>query len=417
MLVNMDQSTTLASSPLAVQRELETEYELLRKYPADKTVDEHLQRWKWFERRLRTFNIFTTGGELQPVLGLIQSFQQGFPLDSCCRAQTIATMLVEERPIKLDMEVEFWATLFHNKRVVCFPPTKGSKAADGATSAGMDEQDQQKQSPKEQQAPKQSQRCPCGCTHSPVQCWYFNSDCPRPAGWKPKKKVADRINKALRDDDELKKRIDQQIAAAKQPNNGLILGAPAPATSSGDHERGELEPCTPLSVHAHAPPAREKHPLFTSVIHTCGTNIHIANASMKHRILQSRPADPESFAQAGSIFRPQAIVSVWVKITTGKGKLRLDNVWYIPEFPWNLVCSQKLADAGIHYDSSQPGLLLRQDRNGKWNTFSTMTMNSFELWAIETLSSNSGNSSEGAADDLLGYPRSIACTVISYPSQ
>ena len=353
---------TVRPSNESMREELLTRYELLKSTPYGKDVQKYFDDWQSLkiddQSQLMAAKIFPQG-DYDPCRALILAMQPLYPT----RAEMQGEVLTKSgNNSSLLAEIEGWRNKLRFERLEKFPKGKAIKnataSASGATLQGVGKTSNTK-SPMEsnvQGATKEFPPCLFGLKHHWAECYYLNESYPRPDTWKPDKKVKAEINKRLKDT-KLKERIDKTVNRWKNKNKSNDADDSEPksfAAQEGEEEEDD-DPMSFASTYTGS--LNDKQHLRASVIYDTGSNVHVVNRHMEHRIVNRRSAEPgQGLIAGGHFYEAKEIVDavVYPAVEARKVVINLTDALFIPEFMTSVAASGNLMKKGLHFDTTDP---------------------------------------------------------------
>ncbi|KAI1008008.1 hypothetical protein K3495_g233 [Podosphaera aphanis] len=283
----------------SIKTDLKSEYELLKSTPYGKSVNEYFSRWQilGIKCQTREHSIFVTGEE-DPSIALHDALQPIHPVTAIFRANRVNDNINAGKPVKLVDEIRAWQTFLQSKGILKFPSKSASAKSAAFSSVSLDNVSLEKLERKSESEiscqsskPNQSNRpeCPCGKFHNISQCNYLKPNRQRPHWWKPNKEIKSKIERYCRNNPEFAKRVQDQVAKweSERKSKGKILENTAASTETSNYFEDENIGAAILSGSA------SSCSLYSSVILDSGTNVHVINDAVYHRIITSRKATPD----------------------------------------------------------------------------------------------------------------------------
>ena len=378
----------------SIKADLKIEYDLLKNTPYGKTVDEYLSRWQMLSMKCQVEEhcIFVTGEE-EPSLVLHEALQKIHPITAIFRINMVNDRVNEEKKVKLTDEINAWKTFLQSKGITRFP-AKGSDGSNnafssasfqGKTNGSLDRDSLQKMHINQQQNTENRPECLCGKRHNIAYCNYLNPKRPRPQWWKPNKQIKESIEKYCKNHPSFARKVRDEIQSWESSKGSKFINSSNPGTQNETSNSSDIENVGAMSLAG----SNSICSLFDSVILDSGTNIHIINRTMTHRIIDSREATSVDTVHCGDgILQATAVVKAEVHLKLGE-KLRiltLHDAIYIPNYMSNLVSLKRLNKVGIHHDSSVPLQLYRLVGKER-HPWADLTMSKSEHWILEKISS------------------------------
>ena len=382
----------------SIKADLKLEYELLKVTPHGRSINEYFSRWQILCMKCQTkeHSIFVTGEE-DPSLALHEALKPIHPVTAIFRANQVNDNINAGREVKLSDEIKAWQTFLQSRGIIKFSGnTSGSKNSSFISASfdgkSIDHTDILRSDTNTSENPyKRAGRpeCLCGKFHDIAYCNYLNPDRPRPNWWKPNKDVKAKIEKYCKNNPEFAREVYQEIEQWKNKHKSKEEKSKIVAIAENIKNDKNWDNIGAVSLAGSASSCS----LNNSVILDSGTNVHILNNAMKHRIVSSRGATDQDMVYSGdSVIQAVAVVraEVYVKLGERSKILTLHDALYIPDFMSNLVSLKRLNKVGLHHDSSNP-LQLYYFENDNRIPWAELSMSKSEHWIIEKLPSVIGS--------------------------
>jgi Reverse transcriptase (RNA-dependent DNA polymerase)/Pol polyprotein, beta-barrel domain len=199
--------------------------------------------------------------------------------------------------------------------------------------------------------------CLCGDKHGKRFQWEkceYISLTKRPAGWKGKPEIFEKINKAINswESDKIKWFVD------KFKYDGL-KDSKKDATKDGDSNKlGSFITYSSFT-------SSDDYKLYNSWTLDNASDIHVCNDVNRSGFRQTREATPDDELFAGKTSYPIeafGTVTVYVQTPNGRCEIELTNVALAPGFMTNLVSLQLLNCKGVHWSSEHPDKITRSGK-------------------------------------------------------
>ena len=187
--------------------------------------------------------------------------------------------------------------------------------------------------------------CICGMLHRYANCWYLHPELARP-GWQPSSDTQQRVETALQNPNTRRiinrhrARYDQQRQSA--PDAPQINQNHTNNAYNSDDEGA----FTAFSNHT----SSGHHPLQDSWVYDSGSDRHICNSSMHHRLFDYEPVRTNEFVLSGTAMPIQGYGKLRINATK-RGQhitILLLNVAYITDYPTNFISISIVEDKRVH---------------------------------------------------------------------
>ena len=322
-----------------------------------------------FDQMIKVNPIFSTG-ENEAVHNFISSLQPLHHTTAIFRKNKVNDITNEGKEVKLKDEIRAWTTLLQQEGIERFP--NSSKVVDitkNALSASFQGKVLGSKIKNQENRPK----CPCGLTHWPSQCYYLNPQRRRKPNWKMNRETAKKVKLFLQKNPKFSADVDEAIKrwedTTRLKNNvsGSAINSEVYQTEFQQIE-AESDDDKFAGTCLAAGSSSLKCSLYQAIVLDSGTNVHIINNALQNRIVSRRKATSEDKVIAGNVtLQPREVVNVELKLNyKGKEKsLTLTDAFSIPDFMANLVSLPRLNKIGLHYDTTDPGVLFKQKENNR----------------------------------------------------
>lgn len=279
----------------SLKADLKAEYELLKVTPYGKSVSENFSRWQILCGKCQTSNhsILITGEE-DPSLALHDALEPIYPVTAIFRTIKVNDDVNSGKEVKLLDEIKAWQTFLNSKAILKFPTktnTGKNAAFPSATLESRDvEQTDHKNSNKSSLKQFSNQRsrpeCLCENFHDIHQCNYLNPNWPRPSWWKPSKEIKEKIEKYCRNNSDFAWKVQYEIEKWESERKSKKKSSENTAASNkrADYSEDDHIGAAILSG------STSFCSLSSSVMLDSGTNVHVINDAIRHRIITSREA-------------------------------------------------------------------------------------------------------------------------------
>ncbi|POS82347.1 hypothetical protein EPUL_006225, partial [Erysiphe pulchra] len=387
----------------SIKADLKAEYELLKATPFGKNVNEYFSRWQilCIKCQTNTHSIFVTGEE-DPALALHEALQPIHPITAIFRTNKVNDDINAGKVIKLLDEIKAWQSFLDSKGILKFPSKAGvgkNAAFSTASLQGINvEYDDRPATfqalPKSSSNQSNRPECVCGKFHDIAYCNYLNPKKSRPSWWKPNKDIKAKIERYCRDHPDFARKVQDQLRNWEVEQSNKKKGF---KKFSGSMQSVAFTEEDNIGAAILAGSASSCS-LFNSVILDSGTNVHVVNDAMAHRILNSREATSADKVFSGDgVLQATAIVQAEVHVKLGERSkvLTLNEAFFIPGYMTNLVSLKRLNSVNIHHDSSNP-LQLYYFANNERRAWIDLTVSQSGHWVLEDLSKPIKNSSFAA---------------------
>ena len=359
-------ANTIRPSEESMRQSLLSRYELLKATPYGKEVQKYFDDWQCLkiddQGQLMAGKVFPQG-DYDPCRELIMTLKPIYPMKAEIQQQLLRAKGVN---VKLLDEIEEWREHLRFERTERFPKKSGKDATASATAAGFQgtfkastTKDEGTGGQTTSKSAEDLPDCLCGRKHHWAECFYLNDGYPRNPNWKPNKKVKEEVAKKLKDD-KLRTRVEKSIKRWKEANGKQREGDKqntfsAQELEASDKQEEELQPFSFASSYTAS--VETNFNLRNAVIYDTGSNVHVVNKYMEHRIISRKPAQQGQGLIAGGHFYPvKEIVHAEVFPAVGARKviINMPDALFIPEFMTSVVASEKLSKKGLHFDTTDP---------------------------------------------------------------
>lgn len=357
-------SINLKPSDESLRLKLLAQYQLLCHTPYGRQAQQYFDEWQSIKAddvgQPLGSKIFPQG-DSDAARDLTNALEPLFPIEASAHKRVNRKLTTS---VQLTDETEDWRNFCRiegiekfnkkiNTRVALVAAGESTlKGADKTTPAsGSNTPSNTPNSLKKEENPK----CLCGQLHYYSECNYLIPARPRPSGWVPNRELKASIQKKLKDDTNLKGKVERAIEYYnKSQNKASSHTNKSCATEEGDGDDAQAE----SFAYVFSVEPYKSGTLRRSVIYVTGSNIHVVNKYLNHRVTNRRPAQPGQGLQAGDHnYQVEEIVDVKIYPQYPGPKMviiTLTGALFIPEFQTNVVSSTLLTQKGLHYDTTDP---------------------------------------------------------------